>query len=81
MEKINDGQHVESGTAMSFERTVIEDHPREMALDRDMAEGREGICDSLGEHPDEGALRRCLLANLRVQRPRGLESGVWERER
>lgn len=42
---------------MSFERTVIEDHPGEMALDRDMAEEREGICDSQGEHPDEGASR------------------------
>lgn len=55
MEKINDGQHVESGTAMSFERVVMEGHPGEMALGRDMAEGREGICDSLGERPDEGA--------------------------
>lgn len=42
---------------MSFERIVMEDHPGEVTLDRDMAEDREDICDPLGEHSDGEASR------------------------
>ena len=68
---------------MSFERMVMEDHPGEATLERDLDKDREDICDSsLGEHSDGGAssYERCLLANL-MESTKTKMAGEWSKER